>query len=724
MLDRITSELSIFFPITVMTYWRHKRLLLAMLAVLAALCGCKSRVVENQPVQPPAPRHQPADFVLLVDNSGSISLSEQALVREVAMLLADMADTGDRVALIPFGNDARLAASTLIKADQDRIAFKQAASQALHFKDTLSDIRKGLRMMADNQRTLFRPDATPVAILLSDGKLEPSGDSTERAFSEMKTLMAGPLAGIGIYAVALGDTTSRDQILPAVNGLKLMEEYIARGSSRFYRAHSLDELLPVTVAILSRAKGLNSLGEQGRTVFKIDSSVESAMFIVRKKSADGKALCASSDIRVERREPAPGAAAATDRQSPAGLGASLYWAADYQFFDLIFIRRPQEGLWEVKLADGRTPEVLSKVVPGVELRVSARDRYWTNESAAVTAYLVERATGAASTAAYKVQARIARGGGAGRSDIYVPLRATSEPGQYSLDMPSGLGGSGEPGGLELEIVAERLKKPGSPELDPWFIRRSQPFRLEMAAPFMQWTRVEEGYTRTPFRYRHLEFGAVPAGTRENLGAPEFETPPRLTLTMEWFDSGKKTWVPEARGIVDTPAQDGRYAWSMAFPQAGDHRYRYRLEGSTRNGGPFAIESPWFPMHVRFPWPEGAAAILLLLAFISARRARVQGSVRVALPGGLDDQRMVDEREFDSAVFSDPGPGELQFRLRARRWLFFFKSMRLRVDAGILHLPDGTTLEAGQRRGLTSGEPCQLTGKVDAGDVVFDLDLSV
>jgi hypothetical protein len=707
---------------------RHKRLYLAVLPVLAALSGCHSRTVESHPVEGPAPQRQPADFVLLVDNSGSITPAEQALVREVAMLLADIADTGDSVSLIPFGEGAALTASTEIEGDRDRIAFKRAASQALHFKDQHSDIRAGLRLLADKRDKLLRAGATPVAILLSDGKLEPAGaataGATQEAFSELQGIMAGPLARVGIFAVALGDTSCRDPILPGITGLDVMERFIARGHSRFYRAKSLDELLPVTVAILSRAKGVNSLGEQGRTVFRIDRDVESAMFIVRKKSTGGQTLCASSDIHVERRQPEPGAMAAMDSQSPEGLGASLYWAADYQYFDLIVIRKPQEGLWEVKLADGRTPEVLSKVVPGIEMRVSARERYWTNESDAVTAYLVERASGAASPAAYKVQARVAPAGGLGKSDVYVPMRAGSQPGQYVLDVPSGLGGAGGPGEFELEIVAERFKSAGSREMDPWFIRRSQPFKLEMAPPFVEWKRADERYTRVPFWKRRLNLGAFPAAAQEHSGAPEFETPPRLTVTLERFDSGRKTWAGAAPVTLEARGPDGSFSWSAELPGTGEYHYRYRLDGTIHNGGPFAIESPWFPMRVRFPWPEIGGAILLLWALISAARARVQGTVGLTLPSGLTDQCLVDEKEFDSLRFGDVDAAELRFRVRARRWLFFFKSMRLRVDAGNLTLPDGTILAAGQSRKLPSGPAYQLTGATAAGPATFDLGLSV
>ena len=46
------------------------------------------------------------------------------LIRETTMLLADLADIGDRISVITFGEGARMAASSLIQSDRDRVEFK------------------------------------------------------------------------------------------------------------------------------------------------------------------------------------------------------------------------------------------------------------------------------------------------------------------------------------------------------------------------------------------------------------------------------------------------------------------------------------------------------------------------------------------------------------------------------------------------------------------------
>jgi Mg-chelatase subunit ChlD len=64
---------------------------------------------------PAKPGLLPTDFVLCIDNSGSISAHQQDFVREVTMLLADLADVGDRISVITFGNAALVSASVIIQ---------------------------------------------------------------------------------------------------------------------------------------------------------------------------------------------------------------------------------------------------------------------------------------------------------------------------------------------------------------------------------------------------------------------------------------------------------------------------------------------------------------------------------------------------------------------------------------------------------------------------------
>src|SRR6266852_2166481 len=96
-----------------------------LLGACLCLCGCQTHkeAAVQQSLQPSGPL--PADLVLCIDNSGSISASEKVLIREIAMLLGDLADVNDRISIVTFGKGARVASSVLIGSDADRETFKQ-----------------------------------------------------------------------------------------------------------------------------------------------------------------------------------------------------------------------------------------------------------------------------------------------------------------------------------------------------------------------------------------------------------------------------------------------------------------------------------------------------------------------------------------------------------------------------------------------------------------------
>ncbi len=159
--------------------------------------------------------------------------------------------------------------------------FRQQVQAAVTFKEGYSDIRAGLRMLATSGQSLFCPpdQSNRAGIILSDGKLKPPDGKTAAAFDQMLADLKGPLIGLDIYAVVLGDGASRDKILDrngeAVNGQTLMRRYVASSASRYFQAVSLNQVLDAAVLILNDTKGISSLGEHGATRFRIDDTVES-----------------------------------------------------------------------------------------------------------------------------------------------------------------------------------------------------------------------------------------------------------------------------------------------------------------------------------------------------------------------------------------------------------------------------------------------------------------
>jgi hypothetical protein len=671
------------------------------------------------------------DFVLCIDNSASISSAEQELVREIAMLLADLAEPGDRISLIAFGDGARLDTSVTIHDAQDKLAFKQVVQHGLTFRENFSDIRAGLRVMADKAQTLFRPSgAVRAAILLTDGKLEPANHDPAGAFAEMLDLLHGPLAKTNIYAVVLGDTTCNDVVLPNVdgqplNGMRLMQQYIAGAPDYFFHAHKLDELLDVAVSILSKAKGIGSLGEKGKTQFKIDRTVESMTLIVRKKSSGGAVYCASSDIRLKRTQPQPAVTLNSGSHAEGAPLDALYWSSDYQYFDLITANKPHEGIWEVGLENGNSVDVLSKIVTNIDLQSDARSFYYQNERTTLSAWLFDNKNAAVAREAYQVQAHLADGDNLRGSPVYVQLHPDAQSGRYALEAPmelqKALGKQGKPGPIALEIVADQ------PSGDPWFIRRSAPVSLEIVPPFVDWVVASAKYTRIPLWQRTLDLGAVfHPSMKDYKYLPDFESPPKLRLVRERFRASDGTYQKDAEEALDGTPQDGnlRYTWKAALPPAGTYRYSYQLTGATRSRGPFSILSPWYEVRVRFPWPELAIAAVLLLAILSGATATLNGRLNVTLPNGDNKTvRVKGQKTFDSQTIAGIPASELRFRLTAKRFLFVKSWIRLEVLRGRPSVGK-RELGAGKTLALHPSQTHVLTAKLTAGTVEIRTTVSV
>ena len=361
-----------------------------LFCVLISGFGCRDEEeppTVEQPIAEPVQIQKPipANFIVCIDNSKSIRPREQVLIRETAMLLTDLVAFGDRISIITFGVDARIVASAEISTDRDRERLKREISSRVDFKENYSDIRAGLRLLAtDPQSPLLHQGVSSYVVLLSDGKLEPADKKTSQAFDELVDLKRKPLKGINLYAIVLGDRYCNDVILRDVDGRdltgkRLMQDYLATSGETFYHARSFDQLLPITVDILKKTKGITAIGEEAESKqFRIDNTVETLTLIVPKKSSDGRVVCQSSDILLNQ----PDAVSKPDQ--------TVYRSSDYQYFDLFVVRNPVEGMWSVTLKNGQKPEVLSKIDTPIELRYSVRNRYYRNEFAMITAWMFDK----------------------------------------------------------------------------------------------------------------------------------------------------------------------------------------------------------------------------------------------------------------------------------------------------------------------------------------------
>jgi hypothetical protein len=675
--------------------------LLLSLMVLSLACDREPPPPIEPEVPKPVVKEQlPANFVVCIDNSASIRGEERVLIRETTMLLADLADIGDRISVITFGKGARLAASTHIESDQDRIEFKNHVRQRVDFQENYSDIRAGIKLLAENQRSPLRQAGfDPYVIILSDGKLEPADRKTQRAFNEMKEVLERPLANINIYAVVLGNTYCYDRILTNVdgadlNGKTLMRDHIARAHDLFFHAQKLDQLFQIAVRILSAAKGITSLADKKDTnKFKIDNSVESMTFIVRKKKGDGTLLCKSSEIVLNKPAERP------DRDAE-----STYKSSDYQYFDLIVVRNPREGMWSITLANGKEPEVLSKIVTPLELKFSYRDKYYLNETATMRGWILDkRFSEVVSSKPHIIKAHLATDGNLDESNIYADFHPDPNSGQYYLEVPGEmlelLRSEGKPLIITMEVTAQRFRT-DSQQLDPWFIRRVGPVDVQLVEPFVDWLLQEPRIFKIPFVGKTLHsifevpiiddglfFGAVLQPSRSQY--PDFEGLPRLKFVLEILDDDPESYLPMIERTLHGADEAGRiiYRTKEAMKEPGKYRYFYQVDGVVKLGGAFTIKSPTSDFEIRSYKLECWLALIILALFVISRiyclTGKLQGDLTIKeyQNGKLvnSEEEQLYQRTYDSAHIA----------LKARRGCFLKNKIIVKVkDPNSVMVIDG------------------------------------
>lgn len=649
------------------------------------------------------PAARRTDLVIAIDNSRSIRPHEQVIIREATMLLGDLADPGDRISVVTFGEEANTVVSMSLNTATERRAFKDAVQSGVDFDERLSDIRAGIALVADNYDQFFPAGAAQrVLMVFSDGKLEPRGERAEVAFSRIKEDLAGPLADVDIYPVVLGDTFSRHPIpgLTHLTGFELMCGHVARSPESCYHAIQLDQLLEVTFAILSRVKEFPSLGEEAGLVFRIDDTVDMMTLIVRKR-----------DPRAPPETTLPASAQIALKVPPDSLptpNESISRNDKYHQFDLFVVRNPRPGIWRVAVAEGTQPIVLSKVTSPIRLIVRSRVRYFSNEVATLEAWLHDDRTGAPWAAEYTLQAHVGPQGGLAASTTYAEMRREDATSVFELAVPAAflpILDEDDPAGLvDLEVVAKR-------QADPWFLRRSAPSTIEIAPPLIEWMQVPLTVTPLPTQPVVLVFGGEMAEVAyRHIG---FELPPILTLIMQRRDDNGEVFVPFRDRTTRPTATDGSLIFRLAeeVSRYGEFRYRYRLAGDTPQG-PLVIESPAFGVAIEFFWQAAvgvAIAFVMSLQALSAMTAKLRGTVRTEATGPQSRFSMVPvhpARSFSSAAIKDPDLGRTRFRIQAKRYLFLIKRLRVRMLAGTASL-DQQAIGSGQSRSIRPRGPHEL-----------------
>ena len=690
---------------------REGRLLPFILSIFLgfSLAACDRNPASNAAgVKATSPPQQDlrAEWVVLIDNSKSITPPEQLLIREATMLLADLADPGDRVSVITFGSQARQEASVPIQNDQDRRRFQDLVRANVDFKENFSDLRIGLRLLAAQRQSLFPTEtARHAAMLLSDGLLEPADRQPVPALQELKETVRGPLQNLDIFAIALGMTASQKAIpglATPLTGQQLMEQEIARPPGNSTHAKQLDQVLDATLRILKSVKGLSSSNDGGAT-YRIDKTVETMTLIVRKRSVDGKVLAESKDIQLEPPQPEGTQSGIQATQKSA---ETIYRNGDYQYFDLFVVRNPRPGEWRVTLSNGQTPQVLSKIDTPIQLNAKAKPAYYLNESGVLWAWLFDAKQQAASHADYQLKAHVLNAGDKAETS-YLPFSLDAASGQYFLAMPEAVKpslASNQAATVELEIKATQAG-------DPMFLRQTT-VKTDLAQPLIEWKQTPGWLERVPFTASTLEFGGSVDARHPHYRA--FDVPPGLKITLEVFDQDSQQYQPSSTDTATPQSTGGKLDYAIAKPFADyrQYRYRYELTGNTAQGER-SITSPWYSLEHRFPWTLAglvAGALLLLIHILGHFTAKLRGRIQVNCNGHYELLTITPRKMFRSSGEPACSACDVQFAITAKRLFWFYKYLLLepkgsgaRVDKIPLAAGKAVKLSPNRRHSLTFGQ---------------------
>ncbi|BCG62951.1 MAG: hypothetical protein methR_P0633 [Methyloprofundus sp.] len=664
------------------------------LTLTACQESTSTQVSETELNAPPIPESIPAEFVILIDNSRSIRPTEQQLIRETTMLFADMIGLKDRISVLTFGTAAKQVTTTLINTDNDRVKFKDTIKRQLKFNENYSDIRAGIKLLAEQQSILFpTPKAIKVAIVLSDGKLEPKNKKIEQAFQDIQQNIAELDPNIKMYAVVLGDTASNHTI-PGLKmtGKQLMAEKVASSSELFFQAKQLDQILDTAITILKKTKGISAFGDNKETTYRIDDTVETMTLIVRKLHVDGTNLATSTEIQLnaptELENSDLGSAEQYDRES-------IYRSNDYQYFDLFVISNPRPGNWSVSLSNGKEPSVLNAINSPIDLRSNFKTAYYLNEIAALQAWIADAKSKQISQMSYQIQAHILNAQISGQernnnTDIYIPLQFDTKTGQYFLIMPSDLTEplnlNAQAANISIELIAQKFINNDSNSLDPWFIRRSRPLPIIITEPIIQWFTSDSPQLRYPIIDHSIHFGGTL--NTNHTDYQQFDVPPKLTLIIEQFDQESNQYQSISNETILPDINEGElvYNFNRNFSEYGNYRYYYQLTGTTK-GGEKTIQSRWFNLQINFPWIYAGALIFLILILaniISSLTAKIRGQIQIetdAIPAEFESVRLRPKRAFDSRQIKEVNLGTAHFRINAQRRFFVIKRLRIEMLSG-------------------------------------------
>lgn len=267
------------------------------------------------------------DAVLVIDASGSMRLTDpQKLRYEGAELFANLLNVGDRLGIVAFDDTARVLRPLTDFNTNQKAEIRgaiESAGDAGEFTNILSGISEAISMI----RASPRSDASPLIVLLSDGKMESSKGDAEGLTTELLERTAPELRqeGIKVYTLAFSDLVDKDLLSQlaattgAVNWFTPDASKIHESYADLFLAVKKPQVVPLT------KKG-----------FKIDKDVSEATFYIDRTSATSDDIYLISPLG--------------QHISINSLPSGARWFQG-QKFDVVTLIKPQAGDWQISGVD-------------------------------------------------------------------------------------------------------------------------------------------------------------------------------------------------------------------------------------------------------------------------------------------------------------------------------------------------------------------------------------
>lgn len=241
------------------------------------------------------------DMMILMDSSGSMLVTDPQRLRDRGVeLFAERLSADDRVGLVKFAEDAKLVLPlNSFTASLPKIL--QAELSRVESTGTYTNLYAGIEVAAKQLLSSVRDDATPILVLLSDGKMEPPpqfGEAQAISKKLVDDLLPDLRAkNIRIYTLSFSDQADRDllaQIAKATDAASWFTPSVDKLQRSF---EDLLVVLKKTTPAPNRSKGLLIEHDVEDATFYLDRAPSQELKLISPTGQSYKFDAKPEDVR-------------------------------------------------------------------------------------------------------------------------------------------------------------------------------------------------------------------------------------------------------------------------------------------------------------------------------------------------------------------------------------------------------------------------------------------